>query len=65
MARDRFGNQLCDFKHACHILTCKSCAFLGFDFFCGLVIIIIGQLSQSDKTAKSQTRTDGTAANRS
>ena len=44
MTRDRFCNKLCDFKHGCHILTCKACAFLGFDFLCGLVIVVtVGQ----------------------
>ena len=64
MTCDRFGNQLCDLKHTCHILTCKACAFLGFDFLCGLAIVVtVGQRSKSKNTTESKARTDGTTAN--
>ena len=37
----QLNSQLHDLQHTCHILTCKSCAFLGFDFLGGLVFVIV------------------------
>ena len=61
----QLNSELHKLQHGCHVLTCKACAFLGFDFLRSFVfVIVIGQRSQSNKTTESKARTDGTTANR-